>query len=136
MANSSTTFKPGQPATSGTRKGNGSGGAGWGGPSKGAGAKGANDGAGRPPGVKTGEGKQTVAELMAMAGAREAAAQRWMAILNDPDHPKHADMVARAAERLDGAPAQRVEHAGHAFVMFGEREAETAEEWQDNHAPK
>ena len=58
------------------------------------------------------QGKRTVADLMAEKGARELAAERWIAILNDPEHPKHADMVAKAADRLDGAPTQRHEISG------------------------
>jgi hypothetical protein len=53
---------------------------------------------------------------MALDGAREEAAQRWMDILRDPAHPKHADMVARAAERLDGAPKQEIEANGGVIV--------------------
>jgi hypothetical protein len=83
------------------RRGNG---AGWGGPAKGEGnaAKGL-------PGPGRGVTGKTVAELMAAQGAREEAADRWMAILRDPTHPKHADMVAKAADRLDGAPTQRLD---------------------------
>lgn len=87
--------------TSGTRKGNGPG---WGGPAKGAG----NHAAGPGRGI-TGK---SVAEIMAAHGAREIAAERWLDILNDPAHPKHADMVARAADRMDGAPMQRMAVAG------------------------
>ena len=91
-----------------TRKGNG---AGWGGQAKGEGKKGAVDGSGRPAGVKTGEGKRSVADIMAEMGARELAAQRWLEILNDPTHPQHAAMVDKAATRLDGAPLARMEHS-------------------------
>ena len=80
------------------RKGNG---AGWGGGAKGEGS--------REPGPGRGHTHRSVAELMSQAGAREIAAERWVAILNDPTHPKHADMVAKAADRLDGAPVQRVQ---------------------------
>lgn len=90
-------------------RGNGAGAGQWGGPPKGAGGPGKREGAGRPAGVKNGEGKRSVADLMAELGAREIAAQRWLEILNDPAHPKHADMVAKAADRLDGAPTQRVQ---------------------------
>ncbi len=83
-----------------TRRGNG----GWGGAAKGAGNKGAGPGRGNT--------HRTVAELMAAQGAREKAADAWMAILNDPAHPRHADMVAKAAERMDGAPVQRLSVAG------------------------
>ena len=96
--------KPKRPPTSGTRRGNGAGGVGWGGAAKGEGNRGAGPGRGI-----TG---RSVAELMAAAGARETAAERWMDILNDPSHPKHAEMVAKAAERLDGAPLQRSELTG------------------------
>ena len=95
------------------RKGSGvpAGGVGWGGPARGAGHRFTKGDplAGRPKGVRPGEGKRTVADLMAEAGAREIAAERWLAILNDPGHPKHAEMVAKAAERMDGAPVQRHE---------------------------
>lgn len=94
------------PANKTTRRGNG---AGWGGPAQGEGKKGAVPGSGRPQGVKNGEGKKSVADLMIEAGARETAAERWLQILNDPKHPKHAEMVAKAAERMDGAPTQRNE---------------------------
>jgi len=100
-------------ATSGTRRGNGPGsgpgsGPGWGGPTRGgqSNSKAGKPGPGRPDGVKNGEGKKTVAELMIEAGARETAADKWLAILNDPAHPRHAEMVAKAAERMDGAPVQ------------------------------
>ena len=93
-----------RPPTSGTRKGTG---AGHGGPKQGEGNKAA--GPGRPKGVKNGEGKLTVADLLIAAGARELATAQWLAILNDPDHPKHADMIAKAADRMDGAPKQQVE---------------------------
>lgn len=81
--------------TSGTRVGNG---AGHGGPRKGAGNHAAGPGRGNT--------HRSVAELMAAQGAREKAADAWLAILNDPTHPRHADMVAKAADRMDGAPSQ------------------------------
>ena len=84
-------------ASSTTRRGTG---AGHGGSAKGAGNKTAGPGRG----ITT----RSVAELMAAQGAREIAADAWVAILNDPAHPKHADMVARAAERMDGAAAQTI----------------------------
>lgn len=93
-----------RPPTSGTRHGVG---AGWGGAPKGAGNRGA--GPGRPKGVKTGEGAKSVADLMVAAGARELAAQRWVEILSDPAHPKHAEMVFRAADRMDGAPKTSIQ---------------------------
>ena len=95
-------------ASGGTRRGNG---AGWGGAKRGEGHKftAGDPLAGRPAGVRNGEGRRTVADLMAEAGARELAARRWLEILNDPAHPKHAEMVAKAADRLDGAPVQRHE---------------------------
>lgn len=111
--------------TAGTRVGNG---AGWGGPAKGGGNRGA--GPGRPGGEDwrpDGEGKQTVAALMIAGGMRELAAQRWLAILNDPAHPKHAEMVAKAADRMDGAPTARVEIAdGDPATMTDEQLAAIA----------
>ena len=99
MARNSTTRAPGN-------------GAGWGGPAKGAGqAPGVKGGAGgRPPGVANGQGKRSIADLMADAGARELTAQRWLEILNDPAHPHHATMIAKAADRMDGAPVARMDH--------------------------
>lgn len=88
--------------TSGTRHGNGMG---WGGPARGDAVKGR---AGRPVGAKTGEGKRSVADLMAERGARETVADRWIAIIADPAHPHHAIMLEKAATRLDGAPLQSV----------------------------
>lgn len=85
-------------ASSATRRGNG---AGWGGTAKGEGNKGAGPGRGNTT--------RTVAEIMAAQGARELAAERWLAILNDPAHPRHAEMIAKAADRLDGAPKQSIE---------------------------
>lgn len=82
---------------------------GWGGPAKGPGNRG--PGPGRPPGVKNGEGKRTVAQLLAEQGAQALVAERWMAILNDPAHPQHASMIEKAATRMDGAPVARMEHA-------------------------
>lgn len=90
--------KPGDPNH--PRKGKGAGVA-WGGPAKGEGS--------REPGPGRGITGKSVAELMAQAGARELAAERWVAILNDPAHPRHADMVEKAASRLDGAPVQSVD---------------------------
>jgi hypothetical protein len=104
------------PRTRATRTGNGSGGTGWGGAAKGAGKPPGNKLGGRPPGVRPGEGKRTVADLMIEAGARELAAQRWLEILTDPAHPRHAEMVAKAADRMDGAPTQPVSGEG-AFVI-------------------
>jgi len=88
--------------TSGTRHGTGMG---WGGPPRGDVVAGK---AGRPPGVKNGEGKRSVADLMAERGAREIVADRWVAIIDDPAHPHHAVMLEKAATRLDGAPLQSV----------------------------
>ena len=113
------------PATRGTRRGNGPG---HGGPAKGKGhvLKPAGDpvsDAARALSakVKPGEGKKSVADLMAAAGARELAARRWLEILNDPTHPHHASMVAKAAERMDGAPVQPVSGAdgGPLIIMTG-----------------
>lgn len=86
-------------------------GPGWGGPARGgsSNSEARRPGPGRPPGVKNGEGKRSVADLMIQAGGRELAAERWIAILNDPNHPQHAAMVAKAADRMDGAALQRVE---------------------------
>lgn len=92
------------PASRTTRRGNGPG---HGGPAKGAGNRGASPG--RPKGLRDGEGKRTVADLLIDAGARELAAQRWLEILNDPSHPRHAEMVAKVADRMDGAPMARIE---------------------------
>jgi len=101
-------------ATSGTRRGNGMG---WGGPPRGDAIPGR---AGRPKGVKNGEGKRTIADLMAGAGAREKIAARWLDIIDDPDHPHHATMLVKGAERLDGAPVQPIE-AGAAGPIMIER---------------
>lgn len=89
--------------TSATRpKGSGvpAGGMGWGGSAKGEGNRTAGPGRGHT--------HRTVADLMIAAGCRELAAQRWQDILNDPAHPKHAEMVAKAADRMDGAPTQNI----------------------------
>jgi hypothetical protein len=110
------------PGNRGTRRGNG---AGHGGPAKGEGFKLKPKGdptsdAIRAQGTATppGTGKKSVADLMAAAGARELAAQRWLEILNDPAHPHHANMVAKAAERMDGAPVQQLTGADGAPLTF------------------
>ena len=103
--------------TSGTRRGNG---AGWGGAAKGAGQPPGNALAGRPKGVKTGEGKRTIADLMAGCSGREKIAARWMAIIDDPNHPHHATMLIKGAERMDGSPVQPIE-AGSAGPVIIER---------------
>lgn len=117
--------------TSGTRpKGSGipASGAGWGGSAKGEGS--------RVPGPGRGHTHRTVADLMAQAGAREVAAERWMAILNDPEHPKHADMVAKAAERLDGAPEQRITNdVTTRYVVRAPAKAADVDEWAKQHKP-
>lgn len=94
------------PRTSTTRIGNGRG---HGGQANGPGKPPGNRMAGRPEGVKTGEGKRSVADLLAAKGAREAIAERWMAIINDPAHPHHATMLDKGAQRMDGAAVQRLE---------------------------
>lgn len=94
--------KPGDPNHH--RRGNGAG-VQWGGPKRG----GVSNSKERIPGPGRGITGRTVAELMAAAGAREIAADAWLAILTNPDHPKHADMVAKARDALDGAPVQRVQ---------------------------
>lgn len=109
-------------------------GEGWGGEAKGAAVREA--GPGRPKGVKDGDGKKTVAELLEEAGARGKIAQRWIDIIDNPDHPMHAQMLDKGAQRLDGAPITRTEHSGTAaFVLIGEPEAESADEWERNAQP-
>lgn len=116
------------------RRGNG---AGWGGPAKGAGKPPGNTEAGRPEGVKNGEGKRTVAELLIEAGGREEAAERWLSILRDPQHPKHAEMVAKAAERMDGAPAQHVtQDVTSRFVVRAPVTPASEDEWAATYKPK
>jgi hypothetical protein len=79
---------------------------------------------------------KTVAELMAAQGAREVAADAWLAILADPAHPKHADMVAKAAERLDGAPEQRVtSEVTNRYVVRAPAEPASEDEWLAQHRP-
>jgi hypothetical protein len=111
------------------RRGNG---AGWGGPAKGEG----NAMRGIPGPGRSITGK-SVAELMAIQAAREIAADAWLAILNDPAHPKHADMVAKAAERMDGAPEQRVtSEVTNRYVVRAPAEPASEEEWLSQHKPK
>jgi len=88
--------------TSGTRYGNGMG---WGGPPRGDVVAGK---AGRPPGAKTGEGKRSVADLMADLQAREKIAKAWVAIIDDPNHPHHANLLVNGAKRMDGEALQSV----------------------------
>jgi hypothetical protein len=79
---------------------------------------------------------RSVAELMAAQGAREKAADAWLAILDDPAHPKHADMVAKAAERLDGAPEQRVtSEVTNRYVVRAPAEPASEDEWLEQHKP-
>lgn len=87
------------------RRGKGSGGPGWGGPARG----GVGNSVTRTPGPGRGHTNKSVAELLAAQGARELAAERWLHILQDPAHPHHATMIVKAAERMDGAPTQRLE---------------------------
>lgn len=120
-----------------TRHGNGAGGAGWGGPAKGA-RRFTSETAAAAGAVSPGQGQRTVADLMAAAGARELAAQRWLEILNDPAHPKHAEMVAKAADRMDGAPKQDITSAGEriGYVITAPAEAEDADAWARQHQPR
>lgn len=76
-------------------------GAGWGMEAKGAGNHEAGPGRGHTT--------KTVAEIMIDMGLRQEAAERWAAILRDPTHPHHAAMVDKAATRMDGAAAQRMD---------------------------
>lgn len=116
-------FKKGDPNH--PRRGKG---AGWGGAPKGPG----NHGAGPGRGV-TGK---SVAELMAAQAAREIAADAWLAILNDPAHPRHADLVVKAAERLDGAPEQRVtQEVTNRYVVRAPAEPASEDEWLAQHKP-
>lgn len=120
-------------ARSTTRRGNGAG-LQWGGSKRG-GESASKTGT---PGPGRGITGKTVAEIMAAAGAREISAERWMAILNDPTHPKHADMIAKAADRLDGAPVQDVTSKGErlGYVIAAPAESEDADAWARQHQPK
>ncbi len=74
---------------------------------------------------------------MAAQGAREVSADAWMAILRDPSHPKHADMVAKAADRMDGAPEQRNTNENTTnFVIRAPAKVADADEWAAIYAPK
>lgn len=107
-------------------------GAGWGGPAKGEG----NAMRGLPGPGRSITGK-SVAELMAIQAGREIAADAWMAILNDPAHPKHADLIVKAAERLDGAPEQRVtSEVTNRYVVRAPAEPASEDEWLAQHKPK
>ena len=106
------------------RRGNG---AGHGGPKKGEGS--------RAPGPGRGITHRSVAELMAAQGAREVAAEAWMRILTDPAHPHHAAMIAKAAERLDGAPEQKITQAVTSFVVRAPVEPASEDEWLEQHKP-
>lgn len=110
------------PGNSKTRRGNGPG---HGGPAKGAGHR--LKPAGDPDsdaaramaaGIKPGDGKKTVAEMLIERGGRELAVQRWIEILDNPSHPHHATMVAKLADRTDGAPVQPVSGEGGGPVVF------------------
>lgn len=119
------------PASSATRRGNGAG-VQWGGPKRG----GESNSASGKPGPGRGVTGRTVAELMAAQGAREKAADAWLAILDDPAHPKHAEMVAKAAERLDGAPEQRVtSEVTNRYVVRAPAEPASEDEWLAQHKP-
>lgn len=113
--------------SSATRVGNG---AGWGGSAKGAGNRKAGPGRGHT--------HRTVADLMIAAGCRQIAAERWQAILDNPAHPKHAEMVAKAADRMDGAPSQDVTSKGEriGYVIPAPAEAEDATAWAEQHKPR
>lgn len=123
------------PVTKTTRRGNGFG---HGGPAKGAGGPGKREGAGRPEGVKDGQGKVSVADLLVALGARQVAADAWMAILKDPTHPHHANMVAKLADRVDGAPQQDVTSNGEriGYVIPAPPEAENATAWMEQYKPR
>lgn len=95
--------------TSGTRVGTG---AGHGGPAR----KGQSASKEGVAGPGRGVTHRSVAELMAAQGARELAATRWMDILKDPTNPHHASMVAKAADRMDGAPVQPIDAEGGIVV--------------------
>jgi hypothetical protein len=137
MARNATTFPPGRGAGHGGPA-NGPGfGAGWGGSAKGKRMQfGQGATGGRALGVKNGEGRETVASLMIAAGGREEAAARWLAILQDPAHPHHATMLAKAAERMDGMPLQPMAHAAAGFVIAAPEEAEDAVAWAETYRPR
>lgn len=106
-------------------------GAGWGGPAKGAGRS--SQGLAGPGRGITGK---SVAELMAAQGARELAADAWLAILRDPAHPQHAAMVDKAAARMDGAPKQEIEANVASHVIRAPAKPADAAEWAATYAPK
>lgn len=110
--------KPGDPNH--PRRGTG---AGWGGAAKGEGSK--------APGPGRGITGKSVAELMAAQRAREIAAEAWLAILKDPAHPRHADMVEKAASRMDGAPVQPVDLSDKRATVSAE--PLTEDEWIARH---
>jgi hypothetical protein len=116
------------------RRGNGVG-VQWGGPARG-GVSNSKAGIAGPGRGITGK---TVAELLIAMGAREEAAERWMDILKDPSHPKHADMVVQAARRTDGDPVQRQDVTSNGervgFVIAAPPEAKDSAEWAKQHAP-
>lgn len=117
------------PRTSATRVGTG---AGHGGPAR----NGVSASETRQAGPGRGITGRSVAELMAAQGAREIAAEAWLAILNDPTHPKHPDMVAKAAERLDGAPEQRVtSEVTNRYVVRAPAEPASEDEWLAQNRP-
>jgi hypothetical protein len=121
--------KPGDPNHH--RRGNGSG-VQWGGPARG-GISNSKAGIAGPGRGITGK---TVAELLIAMGAREEAAERWMDILQDPSHPKHADMVVQAAKRTDGDPEQRVtSEVTNRYVVRAPAEPASEDEWLAQHKP-
>ena len=117
------------PASSATRRGTG---AGHGGPAR----NGTSNSKAGIAGPGRGVTGRSVAELMAAQGARERAAEAWLAILDDPAHPHHASMVAKAAERLDGAPEQRVtQEVTNRYVVRAPSEPATEDEWLAQNRP-
>jgi hypothetical protein len=68
--------------------------------------------------VKNGQGKRTIADIMAERDAREKIAERWLAIIDNPAHPHHATMLVKGADRLDGNPVQPIGADGGGPVII------------------
>jgi len=118
--------KPGRPATSGTRRGNG---AGWGGPAKGSGPRADSIATAEPFAGQPGPGQGNWGEWKATR--RVKAYNVLDRAMDDPDMRVAVTAADKMLDRLDGKTVQMVvtPDATQSWFIEGVVEAESTEAW-------
>ena len=128
--------KPGRPATSGTTYGKGVGH----GPAKG--SRTPNYSASNQPSLEAKlAGRDVAAEIRERISVRrneivDAQLLRALDLAHPQGHQASSDLLDRIAPKINKNEVSGPEGGPMPFVLLGEQEAETAEEWQEQHAPK